>query len=258
MAASPITEELKTFAEFCPDVKMRLDLHYHFVHRHLAQYVHRSPFNFLRHDGVDPTMYIQARWAMIEQQAIGGLPALFLQRIFRRVTDLEAFTAEVAGHPALFIKLPVPEMSPQAFFAAAVLKTSTDAFRKVEESIQKYIQGDGIGALPAEADPAPINAAGARFFTIERSSAYQGEEALKTGVFCEWTAAEAHLNSGLRVAVTQEKFLDIVVRAIQHSDQIQPVASLVPAGQPAPPTTARVFYPPAPGKPDANPGQTSA
>jgi hypothetical protein len=220
--ASSLPEELKSFAEFYPNHDARLKLHYYFVHRFLAWYVHDNPFNFVMHDGVDPTRFIQARLAIQAQHFLGPTnpPA---HHLFRRVTDLEAWTEEVAGRPALFIQMPVPETFGHAFFAAAVLLTKADAFHRMEESVLQYVRSRGTS--PIMPDTESVRRAHARFFTLERTMNLEGEEALRAGRFCEWTAGKEHLNSGLAVSASREKFVEMVARLSQHGDHILAVAS---------------------------------
>ncbi len=241
--ASSLPEELKTFEEFYPNHEARLKLHYYFVHRFLAWYVHDNPFNFLIHDGVDPTRFIQARLAVQAQHFLGPLdpPA---HHLFRRVTDLAAWTEDVVGRPALFIQMPVPEASGHAFFAAAVLLIRAEAFRTMAESVLQYVRSKGTS--PIMTDTEAVRKAHVRFFTLERTMNFEGELALKMGRFCEWTVGKEHLNSGIAVPVARDKFVQVVAQACQHGDHIQAVASHTPGGNPFPPHNLRPASAPQP------------
>lgn len=144
-----------------------------------------------------------------------------------RVMDLEAWRADVRGHPGLLIKMPVPEGPGCAFFVGIVLLVSADSPQTWTTDLR------------------------ARLFTLERMLHLEGDEAIKSGRFCEWVSDAGtlkHRNSGLEVPATSAAFLDAVASALQHGDQIPATVSMQSSSGSSGPRIT-LFTPPAPQLP---------
>lgn len=210
-----IKEDTRTLAEFYPDPGVRAQLHYAFVHRFLPGYAHGHPLNFVLHDGVDPSRFVQARWQMFERLA-GQQPLLGPAEdgpVFRRVGDLTASAEETAGQPAIFMQMPTPEESAGAFFVMVVLLTPLDPFRVFEAALGRAMFHSGP---PVDENVlAALRLTPCRYFTLERSAALQGtDRAREIGSLCEWTSKGLHHNFGLHLPARREAFVDAVSHAL--------------------------------------------
>lgn len=238
-------EDSRRLCEFYPDAPVRAKLHYTFAHRFLPRYAHDNPFNFVRHDGVEPTRFIQARWQMFEKMA--GIQPPFgppgQPMIFRRVRDLKAWAQAVAGCQTLFVEMPVPEGPTCAFFIAVALLAPLEAFQAADAAIQDHVFHSG--PQPEDALLAPLRGASARCFTLERSAALEGDDrVLQVGGFCEWTSDGEHRNSGVHLSATRKMFVEAVTRALALAPASPTVASSDPSQN-----TIRLTPPPLPTQP---------
>lgn len=186
-------EDCRPLRELCEDSTARLRLHHSFAHGFWPQYVQSSPDGVLAtvtQSDADVTKYVQSRWAYFEHEVLKsapeGEPGVL---VFRRVADLEAWVETVAGHPALIIKMPVPEKSPHAYFIGALFRSE---------------EGDE-------------QASSARVFTLERT-----EESVETGeidapaLFCEWTEGRTHLNYELPVLPMRKRFASTIEKVVNE------------------------------------------
>jgi hypothetical protein len=188
-----VQEICRSLKEFYPDPEMRRRVHYSFAHRFLPEYLFSNPRGVVGgvyiEPNIDCTKYVQARWQMMEERA--GLAEQQAPHVrplrFRRVTDLSAWKQEICGHPALWVKMPDPESSPQAYFVSAVLLVS--ATKPFEEW--------------------PKDASG-RLFTLERTVDDRGPN----GVLCEWDRDGRHHNRLLLVPATPFGFVGAVAEVL--------------------------------------------
>lgn len=201
---SKIQEDSRTLREFYPDPAARHRMHYDFAHRFLPHYVQQNPhafFSYLyRRDlpggPVEPTRFIQSRWAMFEEHtgwgprpddsSVGGL-------VFRRVTDLAMTTQEVAGKPVALVQMPVPERPVEVYFVAVALLASPTNPEGWPRDIQ------------------------ARVFTLEAGCSEPPGEG-QSGVVCEWTKEGTHRNFGVAVGAHRAAFLQAVRDVLQTPD----------------------------------------
>lgn len=227
-----LREDSRPLVAFYPEFETRRLMHSMFCHQFLPQYVHQNPFNFVRHDGTEPTRFLQARWMMMEDMIAirrdGSLPTAMPQ-VFRRVTDISASEEVVAGHPCILVHMPAPEGPPCAFFLAAVLLTAVDPYRAAMQDLQRHILGHG--PCPSDEVLQPFRSVPARVFTLERMPEPQGEDALKYGRFCEWTRKNEHRNSGRAIPATASVFLAAVVAALDQGEEIPAVACFKPGAK---------------------------
>jgi hypothetical protein len=174
--SAQFNEISRAFHEFYPEPKLRHQVHYTFAHRFLPAYVQQNPFAFysylydksLSSDGsvFEPRRFIQSRWSVIFEKNCGLTPPH--EMTFRRVTDLDMSLHQIGGMPAALVKMPPPEVTPEAYFVALVFFP------------------DGA----------------ARVFTLEVLG-----EARNHAVVCEWAKDGAHLNLGVRSPTDAQGFL---------------------------------------------------
>lgn len=189
-----IREICRSLQEFYPDPTARHEAHYFFAHRFFPEYFFDYPRAvvgsiYLEQD-IDCAKYIQARWQMMEELVKKQAPEARPQ-LFRRVTDLSAWRETIGGHPALFVKMPGPEKSPEAYFVSAVLLVAAS---------RPFVEW-------------PDDASG-RLFTLERLPDGQASG----GVLCEWTRGK-HLNLGTLVPATCAAFVHAVRQAVEDTLQ---------------------------------------
>jgi hypothetical protein len=186
-----IREDLKPLAVFYPDPDQRYQMHYLFAHRFLPEYVHSNPYAFFMYlysqdiEGgpMDPTRFIQSRWDMFENR-IGLAPTpgdRMPEQLFRRVEDLTMTTAKLHSRAGALVRMPNPEHPTEAFFVGIVLEGLADDVRKWPRDVQ------------------------ARVFTLEAEINREAQSE-PTGVVCEWSRDETHLNHGIMVSASSEAF----------------------------------------------------
>ena len=117
---------------------------------------------------------------------------------------LEAIPARVAGRPAGLVRMPAPEATTEAFFAAVVLNHELDE--------------------PAKAAPEPE----VYYFTLERG--FTLDNSPRT-IFCQWDA-EGHKNFGDGPPADARKFLDHIVKHLSSASPPSPQASFQPGKGP--------------------------
>ena len=193
MDPASLHEICQSLNAFYPDPEVRRKAHYAFAHRFLPEYFFCNPRGVVGsvyiEQHIDCTKFIQARWQMMEERAglVEQQPRHARPLRFRRVTDLSAWKQEICRHPALWVKMPEPEHSPQAYFVSAVLLVS--ASRPFDEW-----PGDAVG----------------RLFTLERTVDNHGSN----GVLCEWDRSGDHHNFGALAAVTPVGFVGAVAEVL--------------------------------------------
>jgi hypothetical protein len=117
---------------------------------------------------------------------------------------IEAIPARVAGRPAALVRMPPPEATTEAFFAAIVLNHELDE--------------------PAKPAPAPE----VFYFTLERG--FTLDNSPRT-IFCQWDA-EGHKNFGDGPPADPRKFLDHIVKHLSSASPPSPQASFQPGKGP--------------------------
>lgn len=212
-----VQEICQRLIEFHPDSDTREKLLHDFAHNFLPHYVHQNPHAFFSYlyrpegagDAMDPTRFIQSRWAMFERKA-DVVPRPHMENmVFRRVTDLSMSLHQIAGMPVTLIQMPVPEAPLEAFFIGVVL------------------------LAPAGAPEAWTADVRVRIFTLEAEMDWQPGGTPK-GMLCEWVGASEHRCLGMIVAAETDAFLQVMAEMLTAPGEQITVGFTPPkAGQPA-------------------------
>jgi hypothetical protein len=184
---------------FFPDASRRHQVHYHFAHRFLPNYVHDDPYRFFRPICQEaPTFFIHEMWNKFLHMA-----GLIRGDRLRRVSDLTMNLQQLAGRLVALIEMPTPEAPNEAFFVAVVL----------------------LAAAPQELSP---KKASARVFTLE--AVRQEISVAGEAVFGEWARDGSHLNYG-GIPCNREAFLQFVARQVGRDREMHEVIARINLGQ---------------------------
>jgi hypothetical protein len=170
--------------------------HYHFAHGALRRLAFEDPERLvIALAAPEAEKFLAEMWEAVgkdlaESGEEAGVPP----------EGIEAIPARVAGRPAGLVRLPAPEATTEAYFAAIVLNHEVDE--------------------PAKGAPEPE----VYFFTLERG--FTLDRSPRT-IFCQWDA-EGHKNFGDGPPPEPRAFLDHVARHLSSEKPPAPHASFQP------------------------------